>query len=412
MHTHRTVRTTRAVRLAAVALALTATLATAPAGAVAATGTTARADAAGTGPGPELRAVVERGASTAALAEIRENGRRTWRDAAGVTDLDTNRPARADGYFRIGSVTKTFVATVVLQLAEEGRLRLDDSVQKLLPGTVPGGDAITLRQLLNHTSGLFDYLEDPRFLYRDEASLRTYLDRGRWVSYSPADLIGAGVNGTRYFPPGQGWHYSNTNYILIGEVIRTVTGRSWQSEVNRRIVRPLHLDDTTFPNDRTGLPGPHAHGYVALPEGRTDITRLNPSFGDAAGNGISTTADLNRFHAALFGGRLLSPARLAEMTTVVPAPSIGAHYGLGVIRYDFPCGGVWGHTGGIPGYNTIWLGAKDGTRQFALSFNLTEGAETDDTATTLNAFLEKASCGAQAPSPAVTGTNPPFRALR
>ncbi|WP_380279382.1 serine hydrolase domain-containing protein [Kitasatospora purpeofusca] len=362
--------------------------------------------------GPELRAIVERGSSTAALGEARENGRRVWRDAAGVTDLDSRRPARADGRFRIGSVTKTFVSTVVLQLVDEGKLRLDEPVERYLPGVVPNGGAITLRQLLNHTSGLYDYLQDPRFLYQDEASLRAFLAQGRWTTWSPAELIDAGVKGTPYFPPGQGWHYSNTNYILIGEVIRKVTGRNWQSEVDRRIVRPLHLDETTFPGARPGIPGPHAHGYVQLPEGPADVTLINPSFGDAAGNGISTTADLNRFHAALFGGRLLSAARLAEMTTAVPAPMIGAHYGLGLIRYDLPCGEVWGHTGGIPGYNTVWLGSKDGARQFSLSFNLSEGAETEDTFTTLNAFIEKASCGPGTAAAKEAATNSPFRLLR
>ncbi|MFF2953600.1 serine hydrolase domain-containing protein [Kitasatospora sp. NPDC057965] len=407
----------RTVRLAAVALAGVTVVALAPTAATAAGGTDAppavSADAAArVDPSPELRAIVERGASTAAFGEARENGRRVWRDAAGVADLDSQRPARADGRFRIGSVTKTFVSTVTLQLADEGKLRLDDPVERYLPGVVPNGGVITLRQLLNHTSGLYDYLSDPRFLFEDEASLRSYLADRRWKTWTPTQLIEVGTQGTPYFPPGQGWHYSNTNYVLIGEVIRKVTGHNWRSEVDRRIVKPLHLNDTTFAGARTGIPGPHAHGYAKLPEGPADITLINPSFGDAAGDGISTTADLNRFHAALFGGRLLSPARLAEMTTAVPAPLIFAHYGLGLIRYDLSCGEAWGHTGGIPGYNTLWLGAKDGTRQFSLSFNLTQGSETDDTFTTLNAFIEKASCGsAGAATPDARTANSPFTPL-
>ncbi|MFB6894744.1 serine hydrolase domain-containing protein, partial [Kitasatospora sp. NPDC056327] len=335
------------------------------------------------------------------LAEIRENGRRTWRDAAGVTDLDTNRPARADGRFRIGSVTKTFVATVVLQLVDEGGLRLDDPVEKHLPGTVPGGQDITLRQLLNHTSGLFDYLETGDFLFEDEESLRTFLAGRRWQDYRPADLIAAGVGRPVYFPPGRGWHYSNTNYVLVGEVIRAVTGRSWQSEAERRIVRPLRLTDTVFPTSRPDIPGPHAHGYARLPEGPVDVTLVNPTVGGAAGNGISTTADLNRFHAALFGGGLLSAARFAEMTTTVPAPGIDAHYGLGLTRYDLGCGELWGHTGGVPGYSTVWLGAKDGARQFTLSFNDVAEAGNPATTTTMLAFVRRASCG---PAAGAAGT--------
>ncbi|MFJ8434508.1 serine hydrolase domain-containing protein [Kitasatospora sp. NPDC094019] len=364
------------------------------------------------GPSRELRALVERGSSTAALGETREDGRRVWRDAAGVTDLESRRPARADGRFRIGSVTKTFVSTVVLQLVEEGRLRLDDPVERHLPGVVPNGGAITLRQLLNHTSGLYDYLDDPRYFFHDDASLRTFLAEGRWADHPPAELIGVGVRGTPYFPPGQGWHYSNTNYVLVGEVIRRVTGRSWQSEVERRIVRPLHLDDTTFPGSRPDIPGPHAHGYARLPEGPADITLINPTLGDAAGNGISTTTDLGRFHAALFGGRLLSAARLREMTTAVPAPMIGAHYGLGLIRYDLPCGAVWGHTGGVPGYSTVLLGPIDGTRQFALSFNVLAGAENDATDAAVHAFVERAACGPQSSTPIGATNNSLLSGLR
>ncbi|MER7704267.1 serine hydrolase domain-containing protein [Kitasatospora sp. NPDC097605] len=411
------IRTTRALRLAAVALAGATIVTLAPTAAVAAEGGGASpavsADAAArVDLGPELRALVERGAATAALAEARENGRRVYRGGAGVNDLDSGRPVRTDGRFRIGSVTKTFVATVVLQLADEGRLRLDDPVERHLPGVVPNGGAITLRQLLNHTSGLYNYLEDPRFLFQDEPSLRSYLAQRRWTTWSPAQLIEVGVRGTPDFPPGQGWHYSNTNYVLLGEVIRAVTGHDWRTEVDRRIVKPLHLDNTVFPGARTGIPGPHAHTYAQLPEGLADLTLINPSFGDAAGDGISTTADLNRFHAALFGGKLLSAAVFAEMTTAVPAPMIGAHYGLGLIRYDLPCGEVWGHTGGIPGYNTVWLGSKDGTRQFALSFNLSQGAETEATFTTLNAFIVKASCGAAVAPEGGTTANPRLKTLR
>ncbi|MEV6972388.1 serine hydrolase domain-containing protein [Kitasatospora sp. NPDC093806] len=361
---------------------------------------------------PELRALVERGGDTAALAEVRENGRRLWHDAAGKTDLATGQPARADGRFRIGSVTKTFVSTVLLQLTEEGRFRLDDPIERHLPGLVPNGAAITVRQLLNHTSGLYDYLEDPQFLYHDEASLRVFLAKGRWTDYRPEQLVAAGVGHAPYFAPGQGWHYSNTNYILAGMLIHKLTGRSWQSEVERRIVKPLKLRDTVFPYSSPRIPGPHAHGYVQLPEGPADVTLINPTVGDAAGNGISTTADLNRFHAALFGGKLLSAARLAEMTAVVPAPGIGAEYGLGVIRYELPCGEAWGHTGGIPGYGTVLLGAKDGSRQFALSQNGLEGVEPPDGGRSFADFLFKAACGANVPTAKETATDSPLTILR
>ncbi|MFD5917246.1 serine hydrolase domain-containing protein [Kitasatospora sp. NPDC058201] len=434
MHANHFVRPRRrsrlALRFAAAALAGATVVSLAPTAVAAGAGTaTDSADSSASSDrhrpsvdlGPELRDIVSRGSSTAALGETRENGRRTWRDAAGVTDLDSGRPARADGRFRIGSITKTFVSTVVLQLADEGRLRLDDPVDRYLPGVVPNGGAITLRQVLNHTSGLYDYLEDPQFLFHDEASLRAFLAQGRWTNYRPEQLVTVGVQHAPYFAPGQGWHYSNTNYILTGMIIKKVTGHTWQREVEKRIVEPLNLDNTSFPGSWPGIPGPHAHGYVKLPEGPADVTLINPTVGDAAGNGISTTSDLDRFHAALFGGKLLSAARLAEMTTAVPAPMIGAHYGLGLIRYDLPCGEVWGHTGGIPGFNSVLLGVRDGSRQFALSFNLLEGTETEETETTLNTFILRAACGpdtAAAPgTPAAKGADggPPsttFKTLR
>ncbi|KJY34436.1 serine hydrolase domain-containing protein, partial [Streptomyces sp. NRRL S-495] len=191
-------------------------------------------------------------------------------------------PVRPDGRFRIGSVTKAFVSTVVLQLVGEGRLRLDDPVERHLPGLVPNGGAISVRQLLNHSSGLYDYAEDPRFFYQDEASLRDYaLGDRRWQDYRPEQLVAIGVAHPPYFAPGQGWKYSNTNYILAGLLIDKLTGHSWQSEVTRRIVRPLHLDDTVFPGSETGLRGPHVRAYAKLPEGPADITRLNPTVGDA-----------------------------------------------------------------------------------------------------------------------------------
>ncbi|MFJ2778935.1 MULTISPECIES: serine hydrolase domain-containing protein [unclassified Kitasatospora] len=353
---------------------------------------------------PELEALVEQGGSTSALVEVRDHGRPLWRGAAGSADLTTGEPARADGRFRIGSVTKTFVSTVVLQLVADGRVGLDDPVERHLPGVVPNGAGITVRQLLNHTSGLFDYLEDPRFLYHDDASLRTYLAQGRWTDYRPRQLVAAGFEHPPYFAPGQGWHYSNTNYVLLGMLIGKTTGRTWQKEVEQRIIRPLHLDDTVMPTSGTGIPGPHAHGYAKLPEGPVDMTRINPTFGDAAGNGISSTNDLTRFHAALLGGRLLPPAQLAEMTTTVPAPAIGADYGLGLIRFDLPCGPAWGHLGGLPGYGTVLLGSLDGGKQFALSHTPYGEGDPEGPGRAFQNLVIKAACGKDAPP---TGTFPP-----
>ncbi|MER5352193.1 serine hydrolase domain-containing protein [Kitasatospora sp. NPDC002551] len=387
-------------RLAAVALAGATVVTLAPTAAVAAGG-----DASGPGSvaerrprvdgRPELRDLVEHGGATAALAEIRLAGRVPWRGAAGTADLATGQPARADGRFRIGSITKTFVSTVVLQLVGEGRLRLDDPVERHLPGVVPNGGAITVRQLLNHTSGLFNFTEDERFLVRSEADLQDYAyGSWRYRDYRPEQLAAVSAEHPPYFAPGQGWKYSNTNYVLAGMIVRKVTGHTWQREVERRIVRPLHLEETAFPGSETGLGGPHAHAYLDLPAGPADITRFNPSLVDAAGNGISTTTDLDRFHAALFGGKLLRPAEMAALTDTVPTTGDGAQYGLGVVRIDLGpgCEPAWGHDGGLPGWTTLLLGSLDGRRQFALSYNPFVGRDDSASGAAIGSLVAKTLC--------------------
>ncbi|MFF7457158.1 serine hydrolase domain-containing protein [Kitasatospora sp. NPDC008115] len=400
-------------RFAAVALAGATVVALAPTAAVAAGGTDASATGAAEERRPrvngqqELRDLVERGGMTAALAEIRLAGRTQWRGAAGTADLATGQPARSDGRFRIGSVTKTFVSTVVLQLAGEGRLRLEDPVERHLPGVVPNGSAITVRQLLNHTSGLFNYTEDPRFLINNEAELQDFAyGRWRYRDYRAEQLAAVSAEHPPYFAPGQGWHYSNTNYVLAGMIIRKVTGHTWQREVERRIVRPLHLDDTEFPGSETGLGGPHAHAYLDMPAGPADITRLNPSVVDAAGNGISTTTDLNRFHAALFGGRLLRPAEMTALTDTVPTGPEAGHYGLGVVRIDLGpgCEPAWGHDGGLPGWSTLLLGSRDGRRQFALSQNPFVGKDNSASGEAIGSLVAKTLC--DPPTGASTFTAP------
>ncbi|MFE6866681.1 serine hydrolase domain-containing protein [Kitasatospora sp. NPDC057692] len=385
------------MRLAAVALAGATVVTLAPTAAVAAgaAGRSAEERRSRVDGRQELRDLVEHGGMTAALAEIRLPGRSPWRGAAGTADLATGQPARSDGRFRIGSVTKTFVSAVVLQLVGEGRIRLDDPVERYLPGVVPNGAAITVRQLLNHTSGLFNFTEDERFLVRSEADLQEYAyGRWRYRDYRPQQLAAVSAEHPPYFAPGQGWKYSNTNYVLAGMIIGKVTGHTWQREVDRRIVRPLHLEDTVFPGSETGLGGPHAHAYLDMPAGPADITRFNPSVVDAAGNGISTTTDLNRFHAALFGGKLLRPAEMAALTTTVSTGAEGGQYGLGVVRIDLGegCETAWGHDGGLPGWSTLLLGSRDGRRQFALSQNPFVGKDDSASGPAIGSLVAKTLC--------------------
>ncbi|MEV6521825.1 serine hydrolase domain-containing protein [Longispora sp. NPDC051575] len=337
----------RLQRIGIVALALVlATSVAAPAGAAAPAADTLR---------DELDAVVAGGAPSAVL-EFRD-GRRVERLASGVAELDRHRPAPVDGRFRIGSVTKTFASTVALQLVGERRLALDDSVERWLPGTVPNGRNITVRQLLNHTSGLYNYTDE--VLVSPEQVVRD-----RYKRYTPRQLVALAAAHDPLFAPGTAWSYSNTNYVLVGLVIEKATGRSFEAEVRRRIVRPLGLRDTDLPGDDPSIGGPHAHGYLQVDDRPVDITALNVSSAYAAGEILSTTRDLNTFYAALLDGRLLRPAQLAELRTT----AFDSGYGLGIGKVALPCGAeVWGHTGGIPGYLTFSYHQPETDRHFSLS---------------------------------------------
>ncbi|MGE7433060.1 serine hydrolase domain-containing protein [Kitasatospora sp. NPDC001175] len=340
----------------------------------------------------DLRALVADGGATGALAELREDGRPVWRGSAGVADLGAGRPVPVQGRFRIGSVTKTFVATVVLQLRAEGRVNLDDSIESYLPGVVPGGGAITVRQVLSHTAGIFNYTEDPTAVPQDESGWLAYLATGRWETRRPEDLVRTAVGHPPYFAPGQGWHYSNTDYILAGMLIEYVTGRPWAEEVRERILDPLGLHHSSFPETDTEVPGPHAHGYLQLSTGPADITEFNPSWAGSAGDGISTADDLARFNAALLGGELLRPAELAEMKTISPAAAPG-EYGLGLQKFSVGCGDLWGHSGSVPGYETLVVGDPSGHRQLVISVTPYDQSKAGALASAGAKLLDQAACG-------------------
>lgn len=309
-----------------------------------------------------LDAVTASGAS-AVLAELRDEAG-VWRGTSGVAELGTRRPVPVNGQFRVGSVTKTFVAAVVLQLAHERRLGLDDPVERWLPGLLPDGRRITLRHLLQHTSGIYNYTDD---LF---TSVERML-RDRWRTYRARDLVAMATERPPLFEPGEDWSYSNTNYLVLGLVIERVTRRPYGAEVARRVLGPLGLRHTTVPGVDPLIHGPHAHGYLPVEHnGRihpVDITAYNPSVAGAAGEIISTTAELNRFYRALFTGGLLPPALLDEMTDRPTGPM---GYALGVFRVPLPCGRVlWGHTGGFPGYSTYAFTTDDGRAQMTISVN-------------------------------------------
>jgi D-alanyl-D-alanine carboxypeptidase len=284
------------------------------------------------------------------------------RDAAGrVRDYTSGPGVPGNGRVRLGSNTKTFAAVVVLQLAGEGRIRLDQTVEHYLPGLVPGGGRITVRELLQQTSGLPDY-DDVLFTKPQDL-----VDKAHSY-YEPRRLLDAAFTRPAEFPPGSKWQYSNTNYILAGLIVERVTERPIGEEITRRVIDPLGLRDTYWPGvGEQRIRGTHPHGYVAVAPGSPwiDVTDMDPSLGWSAGELVSTPSDLRTFMEALVQGRLLKPAQQAAMTKTVPAPGFEPtgnwQYGLGIARYELSCGGyAWGHGGDIQGFETRNLVTADG----------------------------------------------------
>jgi D-alanyl-D-alanine carboxypeptidase len=360
-------------------VAATATVALVAAG----TGAAAPAEAGHAGLQGRLDDVVAAGA-VGALVEVRDE-RGVWRGRSGVAALGTTRPVPVDGRFRAGSITKTFLATVVLQLVGEGRLRLDDPVEAWLPGVVPDGRRITVRHLLNHASGLADVRLTLPMPPQPE-----FLDN-RWRTWTAAELVRRAVADPPAFqPPGSAYAYSNTGYLVLGRIVEEVTGRSYGEEIERRVIRPLRLRGTSLPGTSPRIPGPHPHGYVPIRQrGLVDYTRMNPSVFGAAGELISTTADLNRFFAALLGGRLLPGHLLDEMRT--PGIEGGKRYGLGLAWRDTSCGiRLYGNDGDALAYQSWSFSTMDGRRQVTVALTPDFRADLDDA---VDAFLDAAVCG-------------------
>jgi D-alanyl-D-alanine carboxypeptidase len=270
---------------------------------------------------------------------------------SGVADLETRVPMPYDAHFHIASNSKTFTATVVLQLVGEGKLSLDDTVEKWLPGLVKGngndGSRIAIRNLLQHTSGLVDYTGDLPIHSAED------WERERFRTYKPEELVAMSMTHSPSWLPERGetrFSYSNVNFVIAGMVIEKATGHTWEREVRRRIVQPLGLNGTVVPETSPDLPEPHARSYVQFaPDGPfVDTTRFNATIVGASGAIISTTSDMNTFLRALVTGKLLKPAQLAQMQTTVEAKDLypGALYGLGLFWRPLSCGGgYWSHMG-------------------------------------------------------------------
>ncbi|MEU0779902.1 serine hydrolase domain-containing protein [Streptomyces sp. NPDC006135] len=318
------------------------------------------------------------------------DGRHVAEAGVGQAVAGTGRPVPDDPHVRAASVTKSVVAATVLQLAAERRLSLHDTVEHWLPGRVRGhgndGSRITVRHLLQHTSGLYD--PDSTELTGKTAP---DFERRRFDRVDPERLVDAALRHPPDFPPADPddpeprWNYTNTGYQLLGAVIEQVTGRPWAEEVHDRIVRRLDLHGTRVPGDDPYLPEPHARTYhrFAGSDGYTDTTTRNMAWAGPAGSLVSTPRDLDRFFTALLTGGLLPPRELAAMRTTVPVNeehqqyTPGMRYGLGLQEQPLACGGSrWGHHGDLEGTFVRTGFTADGERSVVLTVN---GRTTDET---------------------------------
>lgn len=370
---------------------------------------------------PPDRTDTDRAELRAAMAELTEVGmagiqlrlhdeQGDWTGSAGRREL-RGGTVPTNGKFRVGSITKTFIATVLLQLVDEGRLALDDPAGRYLPEY--GLDQrITVRMLLQHTSGLFNYTGEgnPDGTVEPGIPLQgEEFRKNQYRTYSPRELVGVALARPARFEPGTSWSYSNTNFVLAGQLIERLTGRSYAAQVEKRILKPLRLRETSFPGRNPRLPGPHAHGYYTYWHDDDfrliDVTTVNPTWAGAAGEMISTTKDLDRFIVALLGGELLPADLLAQMREAVPVgPTEG--YGLGLATQDVgqDCGGVYeGHTGGMHGYQSYLF--SNGRTRFTISLtvgtaDITDPATAERLGVALNNVLIAALCdGAPASTP-------------
>ncbi|MEY9891024.1 D-alanyl-D-alanine carboxypeptidase [Catenulispora sp. MAP5-51] len=384
-----------ATALAGVALATEASAATPPATAAARAASTAAANT--TAPTLDTAALQQAiairpgEAAAGAVALVRGDGQ-TWQGSSG--DTQTGVPVSDDAHFRIGSISKTFSAVVLLQLAGEHRVDLDQSVQHYLPGLLPDTfQPITLRQLLNMTSGLPDIGAGGPNLTPDQLiSGRFEYQSFRQIIDSTLRPEGRPAPGP-VFAPGTAQSYNSLNFRIIGLLIEHVTGHSFSNEVNARIVRPLHLTGTSVPQGAPQMPSPYMHGYLTSSQGT--VADVSEAGGDPSSM-ISTARDLNRFITALFQGRLLPRAQLAQMFALPhdangdPLPYTGdsgncqtgpqkgkACFGLGINSDTLPDGTVlWGKTGEDMGYFTAMFATRDLTHVGIVSTGVTDlGAE-------------------------------------
>ncbi len=330
---------------------------------------------------PELQQVLEEIVDSGFVGVLlRVNDERgEWVGSAGLAELGGTAKPPIDGHVRIASNTKTFTATLVLQLVADGKIGLETPAAEYLP-EFGLDERITVRMLLQHTSGVFNFTGE---LYEDGTVVlgipapgtplgKEWVDN-RFKTYRPQELVELALSKPARFAPGTGWSYSNTNYVLARLLIEKVTGRSFAEEMRRRILGPLGLSGTVVPETSSEIPEPHAHAYYRYEEDGEekilDVTRHNPSWNPCGGDMISTTRDLHTFISALLSGELLPAELLDQMCTPHPTGIATMDYGLGVFVRDLgPDGGiVITHNGGHAGYATLMYSTPDGAKTMTAS---------------------------------------------
>ncbi|GLX01664.1 serine hydrolase domain-containing protein [Microtetraspora sp. NBRC 16547] len=388
----------------------------------------ARVAAADSGAVPEAAAGQDRPELQKAIEEMVESGfvgvsmrvhdeRGEWAGSAGAAELGRTAKPPINGHVRIGSNTKTFTATLVLQLVAEGKVGLDTPAADYLPEF--GLDRrITVRMLLQHTSGVFNFSGE---VYDDGTVVpgipipygttgQEWVDN-RFKAYRPQELVELALSKPARFEPGTGWSYSNTNYVLARLLIEKVTGRSLAEEMQRLILGPLGLSGTVVPDASPEIPKPHAHAYYRYEDGgeqkTVDITRQNPSWISTGGDMISTPRDLHTFISALLGGKLLPAPLLAEMCTPRPTGIPNMDYGLGVFVLTTDGGGtVISHNGGSVGHAALMYSTPDGSKTLTAALNCVDDADLSIAAAFQKAqqrLLNEVFCGGQADPAQPTG---------
>ncbi|MFD9903417.1 serine hydrolase domain-containing protein [Streptomyces sp. NPDC059063] len=360
-----------------------------------------------------VRTALERTVSAGApgaFAVIREHGGsgRNRTVAVGKADLD-GTPMKAGWRFRVGSNTKMFTAALVLRLADQGRIDLDEPVRTYLPsGTLPTDWNMTVRQVMQHRSGIFDHTND-LLEQSGEETTEAFEKRIRNTVYRPADLVALSVRHGPQSAPGAKYAYSNTNFVLMGMLIEKVTGRSYATALRKQIIEPLRLSKTSYVVPKKAIAGAHVTGYLTNDDRSKpllDSTEQNGSWVGSAGAVISSAADMDRFLKALLAGRsggLVSDTSLRQMTKVLATPTAKVSYGLGLREIQLSCGKVYGHGGIVQGYQTQSFITRNGKRSVVVFANASNNSNVTQN---LMNTLEPAFCGT-APAPSTRSAADP-----